>query len=404
MGQDFEQSLKEIEANQDTEKIIETIEDLSPEELEAAFEMNEKGELDELTNLESDKDNSDLEKEIAKTPEQVDAELKSNQVKETVIPDTTPEEDKLKSDKVTGSITIDDNFIKAQPEKDHKILETIKGEIFSPKALKKYINAQRLIGKRQPEGQDKKEFIPKPEEIPLQPEITSEAIAKAKNELVFEQLKQQFPDIPEDPIEYKEYLADLQQSDPDRFWDLREQRKEIEKNVTKEVNLALYVRSNYDQINTKLFENEVEIIKNRLNEYGISDENDIKALGLDFTITQDTEGKPYNQLMNSLLIANGQLDPQLIQKMHGVSLLREGALTEKFFKVMTPKILGYFAKKNHKEGFTTATEKQKKIAGSVAEGSSGSPFGKGGFKMERDEDIDKLTPEQVDEAMKKVNI
>lgn len=397
----FEEKLQEIESEVEgkVDKATEVINDASPEQVAAMLEMADeesegKGSLDSHEEkadekTETKKEEVESEKASEKEPEKKEDKVEDKAEDKTTTPTTNP-------------VQITDEFIAKADEKDRNILQAIKGETFSPKALQNYINAQRKIGELgQKIGQVKEEPVKKaiPDEIPQQ-QLTAE-VQKLKDVEVVNRLRQTFKDLPDDPEELREYLSALQGSDPDRYWDYRELKRDIQKKVDTDFNRAIYIQENQSEINQTILSNEIENIQNELKEYGIEDP---KKYGLDFTITKDEQGKSKNPLLQELITTDGKnLDPTVVTYIGNVPIFNEKALFNKFFlvkgKVIRDVLKAQVSTGAKKEAFEELSKKQE-AADNTASISKGGESTKTTPKtLKTPEDIERLGPKEVEELL-----
>ena len=248
---------------------------------------------------------------------------------------------------------INDDFIISQPEEDRKILENLKGEKVSGKMLKSYINAQRLIGKKvisDSEYNEKFSNDTKPKKAIEFDDNAKGFIEQKTNEL----LKTKFKDLPADTSEFQEYMSDLAISDPERFHDLRDVKKELRQQVEQDFQKVLYVKENYASINETVFNQEIESIKEQLKDFGI--ENPAE-LGFDFTNARDNA-----KITKLLEDANGNLSNEMVDIYADVPLMKKQALSDKFMRVYAKEIIQAIrdntAKTARKEGFKSANDKK----------------------------------------------
>ncbi len=395
----FEEKLQEIENEVEgkVDKAAEVINDASPDQVAAMLEMADeesegKGSLDSREEkadekIEAKKEEVEPEKTSEKEPEKKEDKV------EDKVEDKTP---------TTSPLQITDEFIAKADEKDRNILQAIKGETFSPKALQNYINAQRKIGELgQKIGQVKEEPVKKaiPDEIPQQ-KLTEE-VQKLKDVEVVNRLRQTFKDLPDDPEELREYLSTLQASDPDRYWDYRELKRDIQTKVDTDFNRAIYIQENQSEINQTILNNEIESIQNELKEYGIDDP---KKYGFDFTVTRDESGKFKNPLLQELITTDGKnLDPTVITYIGNVPIFNEKALFNKFFlakgKVIRDVLKAQVSTGAKKEAFEELSKKQKVADNTASITKGGEPTKSTPKTLKSPEDIEKLGPKEVEELL-----
>lgn len=412
MSKDFETSLKELESAEGDKinKIQEVVDSASPEEIAAMLEPDFEEE-----EAEEGPERSEEDKAAGET-EKGDKSNKSEEgSEESEEEEEIEDQDKGKEQPpANGPIQITDDYISKADEKDRTILQSIKGETFSPKALQNYLSAQRKIGElgqkigQQPKTENEKETGKKkliPDEFPKQ-QLTAE-IQQLKDQEVTKRLQKDFRDLPDNLEERKEYLVTLSQSDPEGFWDYREKKREIEKTVSAEFDKAIYIQEHQPEINQNVIAGDIQKIQEELKEYGIEDP---AKVGLDFTVTKGADGKSSNALIMELITTpDGKLDPNVVTYFGNVPIFNEGALFNKFFftkgKIVRDILKTQTGIKARKEAFDELGNKTKVAdnTASVQKGdrstSGAKPAKKSLAEMTEDE-ISKLSPAQI-AALKK---
>ena len=405
---DFEEKVaeQESEIKDKVDKVGEVIETATPTEVAAMLELADENEEKESTPDGSEEDKTTGQGET-KSPETTSEEKAEKETKVTE-PEKKEEPEKVKSPgEPKGTITITDEYINAAEEKDRNILKGLKGETFSPKGLQVIIDSQRKIGEQGNElGQLRKltnndnqprKSIPDDNDIPEQ-QLTNE-IQKLKAQEVDRRLRAHFNDLPEDPQEAKEYLAMLNQSDPEAFLDYRDMKRSVQKQVDGEFNKAIYVQNNQLEINTHLLSAEIDGIAEELKDWGIED---AKKLGFDFTISQDAEGRSNNELLRELIYPDGKMDNNLFNFVGRTPIFKEGALLDKFFRTKgklvreaLKKQIGIDAKK---EAYNELSEKKEinTNTSSVQKGAGASTFA--GAKKAKP--IEELSPTELAAVLK----
>lgn len=380
----------------DADKIIK---ELSPEENKVALELLEEkiDGTDEDTPPKST-DGTDDE-EITETPEDDDKKDKGEGDKQTPPDDEVVEEDE--------ELTLTEDFIKEQPEEIRGILskyqdkgkEDIALAVANAVAMKspylkdneKLINQMKeqflekgndeliqiLVETQKESGkvEDQEAIKPEPPKLVL-PEIPKDdpEIGKILEKETLKRLKAKYPNMPEEiesmnDEKYKEWRRDLDADNPDN--EFRTDKARTEAVVTEELAKVIYIQKElpnlYEESPTEvlpLFTNEnlprlkalndnpmnvlvediqseVEIIKNGLKKYGITE----KDLGIDFTITKDEKGMPFNPILNQLIAegktADGKLIPssKIIGSRGKTFWLKKGELARKFREEYDAQIL-----------------------------------------------------------------
>ena len=391
----FEEKLQEIESEVEgkVDKAAEVINDASPDQVAAMLEMAD--EESTATPTGSEKDTTEGTPKDETKPETKPTD-ETKVVEDKTKPDTEPVSPVIEPIKIT------DEYIAKADERDRQILLKAKGWTMSPEAIKSFVQANHKIGELgQKIGQVKEEPVKKaiPDEIPQQ-KLTEE-VQKLKDVEVVNRLRQTFKDLPDDPEELREYLSTLQASDPDRYWDYRELKRDIQKKVDTDFNRAIYIQENQSEINQTILSNEIENIQNELKEYGIEDP---KKYGLDFTITKDEQGKSKNPLLQELITTDGKnLDPTVVTYIGNVPIFNEKALFNKFFlvkgKVIRDVLKAQVSTGAKKEAFEELSKKQE-VADNTASISKGGESTKTTPKtLKTPEDIERLGPKEVEELL-----
>lgn len=339
--------------NVENEKVLDLINETNSDE-----ELEELGEaiLREAENKKPTADNSDsVNKEEVEPKEENKKDISEDN--NEIAPEIAPIKDK-QADKVTP-LVISDEYISKAPEEDRKILAQVKGEVFSEKALKTYINAQHLIGKKQVPLTEvtKEQAIPK-QEIP-------EGYKEILDAEVITELKRQYPDLPNTidskSDEYKEFLRDLNYDNPEEAIKFLNVKERVAKEKAEQFEKVIYVKNNYGKINSDLLVSELSNIKSRLEKYGVTPE----ALGINLNTVQN------NQFLDDFIKdSNGSLDPELVQYLGDgqtkVPLLRKGSIEKKFIDNYFDKIITHLKSESRREGFQTANDKKSQLPNTLA--------------------------------------
>ena len=307
----------------------------------------------------------------------------------------------------TDIITIDDEYLAKADEKDRNILAALKGEKLSPKVLQNYVNAQRHIGKLgQQLGQVKEqkteietEIAKKaiPDNIPQQ-QFTQEVEQWKEAETINRLRKQGFPDIPDDPDELNEYLASLQVTRPRDFYRYMESEKKVSQEVAEDINRTLYIQNHQNEINQNILQAEISKIESELKEWGI---DDLKGIGIDFTINKTNDGKSDNALLRELITTNGKdLDPNLVTYYGNIPVFNENALFNKFF-VAKGKIIRDVMKQKVSLGAKQEAFNELSKVQDQANNSATKPKGNGTFSTTVKKNYDDMNPNEIEEALKR---
>jgi hypothetical protein len=183
-----------------------------------------------------------------------------------------------------------------------------------------------------------------------------------------------YEDIPEDleSEDYKEWERDLQDKGGLRkaeqfLTDLRKVestvKTELQKVVYAQTNLTnLYVDSpseilpaltdenlpklkklndNSESINNEIYEQEISLINQELEKFGVSAED----LKVDLTLTKDKDSLLFNPTLNGLMYKGNQIDPDVYTRIGKINVLKKGQLAKKFRSEYVPQILTVIAGK-----------------------------------------------------------
>lgn len=392
---------EEEELKDDQLHRLEVIDNLeSPEDIQAASELfdppkEEKTPSDDdpdKTPKGDETDGADKSSQKEEPTTQKQPKDKESVPDKTKTPEQPPQkqEDKAQPDKASGLVEITDDYIAKADEKDRKILEKLKGEKFSPKALEMTVNAQRLIGKRTEQLFSKtdvnKEVQPsqKAEQAP-QTKLTPD-VEQAKNQMVYARLVKEFPEMPEDPQERKAWLNTLNYEDreeADRFLELKRQ---VVQEAEQDYNHILNIRENYDKINRS----KVDAAVGTIQDFAKNFDADLKTLGYDFTI--DNDGN--NALIDSIIFdKEGNPKNKIIQigkagtLLEGIPIIDEEALVTEFYRLKMPEIMAKIKANAHLEGYKAKDADKEGTPKTLADAAT---------KGQKREIISRITADEVD--------
>lgn len=418
MGKDFEENIKELnDVNTTQGRAIEVLESIgSPEELAAVEEIIAEGSAEDSPDVESrgaeETTNADDKDPDEKDPDKTgaDASVKDKEKPDASEDDTSSENTPPDTGKVSGRediVTIDDDYIQSQPEEDRKILEQLKGEVFSEKGLNMAVNAQRLIGKKesqlkiykdQEQADNSEASSPIPEKIPQQQfndEIKNRILAT-----VDAKLERDYPNLPPSGTdEYNEFLRDMNDENPVKFHEYLNARKSMETSVDKEFQTAIYVTTNYRSINKNQTEQAVTQIKERFKQYGFDDP---KELGFNFDLEFDEKSNPKNDLITGLVFNGENYDTEVITDYNGVPIINSKGMVEKFF---SPEVMNTMftniRNASVASGYKKASENAEKVDNSLAAKDATSSGPGKALSVEEIANID--DPELIDKLYKESN-
>ena len=244
-----------------------------------------------------------------------------------------------------NAIAMKNPYLKDNKEAIDAITNQIKG-YDNDKLISTLIETQSETGRKE---------SPKVE-LPQLPE-NDERVSAILNQETIKRLQKKYPEMPGDmnSIEYREWRRDLEDENPDNVF--KEDLQSIRKGVSGELQKVVYAKYNLDnlyadspqeilpemtdenkitelknlndnwrEINNKDFTEEVEQIKSELQKFGLSE----KDLGLDFSLTKDSEGTLYNKYLSSLFYSGDKPDPNVIGIKGKIPFLKKGELLKKF--------------------------------------------------------------------------
>ena len=380
---------------------------------------------DRLKNIKDMEDPEELDAAEKLLAEEIDKTYKEENggEKEETEEDETEEKEKEGEQQKL----VNDEFIEKQPEEKREILTQFKdkskeelvdivaksiAEKTPLGASEKTINIfkeqlaektdeellQIITGVDKPLVQKEKEIISeKPFELPEIPKDDPQMKAEIDKQTL-KRLKAIYPSMPEvesmESEAYKEWRRDLDIDNPDHNFkdDLQKARTDLESELSKiifiqkelpnlfeespEEVLPLLVGENIPRLR-KLnddpmgllvddIQTEVETIRAGLKKYGLTE----KDLGMDFNITKDENGMPYNKVFNDLITAGKAKDGSLIPSERIIGSrgktfwLKKGELAKKFKEEFDDKILTAFVAKKTQ---TTRAQKEKLKAETLIE-------------------------------------
>lgn len=200
---------------------------------------------------------------------------------------------------------------------------------------KAYANSQQFIGKKKedllktlPDAELPKQTVVNTNTsipVPAKPQ-TEDEVKQAKEDLIYNQLVKDFPDLPKDAVERKAWLSTLNYEDRE----LADQYIEKKKALSSEVDKVWTETENLRKNQTSIIDNQ---IKQTLSEIGsfISDELGKKPEDFGYNLAVDDKGE--NDLINELLSDPNNpdaFDPKVVVNFNGVQLLNKDALVSKF--------------------------------------------------------------------------
>lgn len=298
------------------------------------------------------------DKETPETPEKPaeasTEEPKEEPTKATEEPPVTPPIEGEKEIQDKDQIVVTEDFLKKQglSEDDVKYAQKFIGKPMKD-FFQSYSNAQKLIGKKKEELLKTIDFPQTKTSVPAQPQ-TQEEITKVQNDLIYNELVKDFPDIPKDPEERKIWLKDLNYEDREQADKYLDKKRTIEKEVDQVWTFTKQLNEQYPTINKKTTDTTVSYIQDYIKK---STGYDAKDLGYNFTA--DAEGN--NPIIDDLIAEEGnveQFDKNVVQLYNGIPILNSRGMATKFLEREMPKIIEKVKALARKEGFTTKTAKE----------------------------------------------
>lgn len=305
------------------------------------FDVNSLNTLDEIEAKLTELDNVVLQEETpdedkVDTIKDVDEKLKEMESPEKKAPEQT---DKAITDKQNNNLLITDEVISKFPPEDQKILTNFKGKTIED-ALKSFVHAQRLVGKRQ----EQQPYTPKTE-------TEKNEIEQVKDNLLLQRMKAKYNDFPEN----EEQWADLNYDNPRKAFMYMNEEVTEKKRIEQDVSDYMQVKTTYPQINETRIKAEIDNIRTEVEKLGLK----LDEVGVDLSYKED------NELLNNLLTdASGtNFDPYVVDMVgfgeHRFPLINEVNFRRKILDVLMPKIIENAKAKARSEGYNQAHNKGK---------------------------------------------
>lgn len=289
---------------------------------------------------------------VTDTPKDTEVEEPVTPEKPVETPGTPPEAPEKDTAKDTA---VADAFLDSLDEEDRKTLEKYKGKPI-PEVLKALANAQRLVGAR---AEKLKESLGIKPETPTPAEKTVPEPIKmfkldpegenAKTALINKQLKAEYPNLPDDPNERKDFLADLNYKDPEEFQNYLQRKNAISAEVDQVVKTTQYLTKNSGAVNLQ----RINEAKGQIKDY--FKKLNIEPKDFDIDIDKDDLENPY--LNEVVADENGNFYDDIVQVYNGVSIIKPGTIAQKFFEKHLPTILSKLPERYRKEGYEAASKK-----------------------------------------------
>jgi hypothetical protein len=384
------------------------------EENSEGQESEEDGEGDNKTGGEAGEGNGD--DDGSETKFQLTDEIIAKHPEDKQLLERFKDKDKSEIAKAAANaIALKNEYLKDDKEAiellTKKLLEKPDDEL-----VQTLIRTQRETGRvEQPPAEIKPETIKL--ELPKLPEDDPKVRAILSQEVIKNLRKnKKYADIPEDVEDinsekFLEWTRDLQDANP--LNSLKEDLANAQKVVGEDLSKVLYIQQNlsnlYDESPAEILpllneqnlprlkaindnpmnvlmqdvKGEIEVIKKQLSKYGLTE----KDIDIDFSITEDEHGKPYNEVINQLIMkgltpeGNAIPDPEIIGESGRAFWLKKGQLAKKFKDEFEDKIFTAFVNKKTQAEKTTRA-KLKKDALIEVSGKKGSGSGSRAITIE----------------------
>ena len=329
------------------ELINKSIKELTDEEIDFLFD-NDKIDIDKLLEAFKSKEDKLVKDFLTEAPK----ESKDSQDKLDADSKTDKSTDEGKTD--SGRlITIDEAYIqkatadlsKENPDSAElikSILEGVKGEAFTSKALQNYINSQLYIKEikspldkdwKMPEESKTEEYIKQAEEV--------------KTKTLISKMKEHFPDFPDslDEDTLAEYEETLSRRDYSKYLQLMEDER---KKIDSEFDRYFYIANNWEQLAVNTINSDLQLFEKKLSESGVS----LKDLGIDLKL--DENG--YNKfLFENILIPNNKVNNRIVHFIgESVPVIEPRALYKELLDLFYNDILELAMNKGKSTGYKEA--------------------------------------------------
>lgn len=305
-----------------------------------APEGSESGNTEDIL-TEDNKELEDLRSNALRSeeePEETPAE--EPETEEPAEPDvqeedkTEPEqsEEQADSSKIGEPIRVDDEYINQQPDDVKEFLNGVKGEYFSQKALKNYVNAQKYIKEQKtvkPEAEDKPSTFEKKQVKTLD----NDQLAVAQNNYVFRQLQNKYPGLTAEMLtdeqKWNDYYFQIQdeESNPRKAHQFYEDYKAAVSNANDTVSKYKDLAQNWEAKASDTISNQYDEFEKKISELGVKLEDIGITKDDDFIINQVIYGK------------DGNPDPQVVTMAFGnIPVINKDGFYNKLMTIGVPKL------------------------------------------------------------------
>lgn len=386
--EELEQQEEEVVKEEEQEVIEEelynkNIKELTEEEIDILFD-NDKIEFDKLLEALKSKEDKSVKDFIADATKPAEKGEEKSDADSKVIDQI--DEGKTDSGRL---ITIDDAYIQktlADLSKDNpqsaeqlkSILEGVKGESFTSKALQNYINSQLYIKEiksplnkdwQMPEESKTEEYIKQAEEI--------------KKKTLISKMKEHFPDYPDDLDEDNIALFEesLSRRDYSRYLQLIDEEKE---KIDREFDRYFYIANNWEQLAIDTIKSDLQLFEKKLSESGVK----LSDLGIDLQL--DENG--YNKfLFDNILLPNNKVNNKIVHFIgESIPVLEPRALYKELLDLFYNDILELALNKGKSTGYKEAIKDIPEPKGT---------HGSKSAMLDYDEEVNIFDSEDVDDEL-----
>jgi hypothetical protein len=308
---------------------------LTEEDLKSLSKLNA-----EDTNVEeTDSEVSNVSDKASDTDNtsQSSEQVLTDKTHEQVLTDTTHDVIS-KMPKGKELVTVDDEFIEAQPEEVKKYLSGIKGETLSLNMLKTYVNEQWYIDtiKKQQKQSETKQFEVD-ENFGDKDFLALPAVETEVNSAVVKILREKYPDLPANATqeEIDDFIKDLQFENPRKAIAFIRDEEQARADVQKAVEKIVYLQNNWKTLAAQSIENAVERVNKKIQDsFGVS----LEDLGVNLHL----DDKLYNEfLYERVLMPDKKVNTRVVKNVGDVFVIDEDAAASEILN----NILDFLGKK-----------------------------------------------------------
>jgi len=364
---------------------------------------------------------------VTETKEETPIEVKTDESIETEKDEeqtVKPVEEESNIEPGSKSIRVDDKYISEQPEDIQTILRPLlnkkikdtKGKenyFEAPDYLvQNYIHAEKLIqelksGKTEEVKEDIVEKNDVAPDINSYSHFTDDEKSVVDN-LVQKELESIFPEIRDkDNDEIKDFLADLNQNDPESAHQFMQIKNDASKRYTNTLAYYKYIADNHETVVKNQLTKANELIKERVEKmYGIKDTNALLQNDR-YNFTKLDENKT-NNLLNALT-RNGNAKSFLGKGKAAYVMYAPEVIANNFINAFAPELLQIAKAEAKRDGYQEAIERKSaiKAAPSISNAKVSVPLERAPIttnKVDYDmdfEQMDSIIEEQIKNEMKR---